>query len=302
MKLPKMTHRISLDGVQAHREHKTFQLETHQEATFTEQLLALTALPRDVLPPTAAVCIMCDNQETLCVTAFFGSACVPKEAGQCAAYLQTSGRPGCMMNKATLRSNVGLTLYAVQTAKDIAFSTITQHRDDRLTLLLCRVVQDKGIMKQDPFQGTEFFEDSHAMEIYERHRHQSSFIQKVQDKYPDVREAMQHVCPLALYTFDSDDTSFKLPRRARADFLVRSQVMRLITVIWPLIAEDAWTSGLKIYNQNVVDVRNAHRSSATLSLLCSFVVKTDAQRRAKAMRKEADLLASCRWLPFKLSD
>lgn len=122
---------------------------------------------------------------------------------------------------------------------------------------------------------------------------------KVQGQYLDTHKALQELCPLALYTFDS--TSFPVPDDARREFMMHD-VMKIVTVIWPQAVEDGWTHGYDLYNQKIEDVRNAHRKTATLFQLCAYVVKTEAERKAEEMRKQADLLESCDWLLCKLPE
>lgn len=293
-----MSQSISLDGVRFHRTEAEYCQERQAMTTFTAKVLALTPLS-GLLLPEAAVCIMCSDQKTLCVTEQFGSGCVPRKVALCASFLKTSKTKGIMMSNASLQTDVDLTLCASQTAEDLAFTTITQRQDDGLMLLLCAILKKKDILKPDPYQITE---SSWYLENDSRNRYESNFINRVRGEYPDTRGALQSLCPLALYTFDSQDASFNIPKGARAGFSVGCEVMKLIHVIWPMMAEKAWASGLERQRQHVLDVRDSHRSSMTLSLMCTFIVKTEAERKAKAMRKEARDLASCAWLPFKLPD
>lgn len=252
-----MDPQISLDGIIASNQSIVYYREREQVAAFTTKVLALTPIPKDVLEAKDATCIMCDDREAFCVTASFGSGRVPTQFEACAKYftnqIGSSWIPWYMIHKVDLRQDVDLTTFAAKVAKDVAYTTITQHRDDRLLMMLCRVVGKWGIIRQDPFKNTEHIPDSWARIEYEE-----CFASQVRCKYPDSRKALQQLCPLALYTFDEDDALFDLPDSAYAGFLHDSQVMRFVNAIWPIIADDAWTSGLAMYEQDILDARRSH--------------------------------------------
>lgn len=230
-----------------------------QNATFTQKVFALTPIPKDVLEPHNATCILCDDM-SICVTKSVGSHLVPRQARACAKYIINqigfSWTPiiGFVITKEVLRQDADLTTYADRAATEIAYTAITQHRDNRLLILLCNIVRNWGIIKQAPFVCTDPDD-----EIDDRITHEACFIDKVRHRYPDTRWELERLCPLALYTFDSDDSSFELPACARADFLKERSVMQFISVIWPRVASDAWTYALAMYHRDILDVRNSYR-------------------------------------------
>lgn len=311
-----MEQTITLKAIEEHSQQGTYWLRDKQKRLFTTKVLELSPI-KDVLQPGDAVCIMCDDEERLCVTAQLGSYYVPRNAEACKEYIKDT--LGCIIHNSVLQTNDSLTTCVTQLAKDVAYSIITEHRDNQLLMMLCSFVERKGIVTHDEqivapegaegsdsddayAYGSDVGYDYEFSIAYDIQARQLRFIRKVETQYPDTHKALQGLCPLALYTFDSNDTSFLVPGNARARFLGGSEVMQLVTVIWPQIAEDAWTSGSALYNQKIMDVRSDHCKNLTLLQLCSFVVKTEAERKAEEMRKAADHLASCEWLLFKLSE
>lgn len=325
-----MDQTITFEAVQEHNAEVNYGTREAQEQVFKTKVLEMSPI-KDTLLPIHTACIMCDDQERMCVTASLNSAYVPRNAKDCKKYIrETKDTPGCILHKQALQRNVNLTTYVTQVANQVALCAINQHRENQLLMMLCSFVEKKGIVQHiavgpsnrasdsasdsddyvdhydgrygsDYGYGADYDDDYSFIDKYNKKAKQLRFIRNVHGQYPDTHEALQELCPFALYTFDSSDTSFVVPDAARASFL-KHDVMQLVTVIWPQVADDAWTSGCALYRQKIMDVRNDHRKTMTLFQLCSYVVKTETHRKAEEMRKEADLLESCDWLLCKLPE